>query len=301
MQIKINQEPIDFKLSENITLGEVLKCIQSWAEKKDLFILNYKLSPKDEPASQAGENILSSEINLLDVEVGTQSDLYRDSLQELNSYVDRMGFFLASKVQEGKNLSESEEVTIREGLEWIIESVSRIMRQLNVAFQEKAKGYLSVLEEFKNKDHIDLLNEEEQIPFLDNLAGIKNQALIWYKACQYHGVTQKELKQLLEELKQETLKVLESLEEIAADLTAGKEAAALQKIEDLASFISDMLSLLYQTTVHEKERSQLVHVLDQLMSALSKGDLVTAADLVDYEIREALEKITFLTNQELSN
>ena len=162
-------------------------------------------------------------------------------------------------------------------------------------------GCLSVLEEFKTKDRIDILNEEEQIPFLDNLAGIKNQALIWYKACQYHGVTQKELKQLLEELKQETLKVLESLEEIAADLTAGKEAAALQKIEDLASFISDMLSLLYQTTVHEKERSQLVHVLDQLMSALSKGDLVTAADLVDYEIREALEKITFLTNQELSN
>ena len=110
MQIKINQEPVDFKLSENITLGEVLKCIQSWAEKKDLFILNYKLSPKDEPASEAGENILSSEINLLDVEVGTQSDLYRDSLQELNSYIDRMGFFLASKVQEGKNLSESEEV-----------------------------------------------------------------------------------------------------------------------------------------------------------------------------------------------
>ena len=299
VQIKVNQEELDFELSQDITLGEVLKHIQSWADNKGLFILNYDILEKNDSKHTPIENILSSEINFLNVKVGTQIDLYRDNLNELDGYIDRMGFFLASKIQEDKVLDEVEELTIKKGLEWVIESVSMVTKQLNLNANEQLKEHLKILAKVRD-GHVDLQDANQRTYFLESLAGIKNQALVWNKACQYHGIAESELEKLLAELRKETITVLESLEGIAVDLTAGREASALQKIEALGNFISETLSLLYQTKNHQKEKEQLVSVLDELTSALSRGDLVTAADLVDYEIREALEKITFLTDRECS-
>ena len=298
MQITVNKETLDFKLSEDITLAEVLTHIQSWADEKGLFILNYNVSDQGGSVKVATNyDMLSSEIDLLNVEVGTQTDLYRDHLTELNQYNDRRGFFLASKIQDGKTLNHDEEKTFIEGLEWIIESVSRVTKQLNLNTDASLTDHLSILGQASNCE-LDFSNEKDQASFLDSLGSIKNQALVWSKTCQYYGVKEDELQALLEELQKETLLVLESLEEIATDLTAGKESAALEKIETLGNFISDVLSLLHQTTEFEEEKFKLVQVLDELTSALSKGDLVTAADLVDYDVREILEKITFLTKHE---
>ncbi len=293
MQIKVNEETLDFKLSQDITLDEVLTHVQSWADDKDLFILNYNIFDKNNLKINFRYDILSSEIDLLNIEVGTQNDLYRDSLSELNNYIDRMGSFLASKIKNNKNLNDKEKITIKEGLEWITESVNRITKQLKLELNDKFKAHLLILEKTKNNHLMNLLSGDQATPLLESLSNIKNQVLIWHKAFQYYGASEEELEQLLDEFRKETLVVLESLEDIATDLTIGKGNAALQKIEKLSNFISEVLSLLYQMDTYEEEKIKLVDILDDLISALAKNDLITAADLVDYEIREALEKITF--------
>ena len=113
------------------------------------------------------------------------------------------------------------------------------------------------------------------------------------QASKYQGISKEERDALIKEFKEESVKVLHSLEDIASDLTAGRESKAIQRIEELVAFISDALSLIYQIDKNREEKEKLVKSLGELTSALSKGDLVTAADIVDYDIRENLEKIIF--------
>ena len=292
MKITVNKEPITFELNEDITISEILGHIQDWAGEQDLFILNYQISPSKEIVSPVEENLLSSQINSLNVEVGTQNDLYHENLAELDRYLERMGHFIAAGLQQEKRLDEKEAAIVKEGLNWVIESTEILGKQTSFIPTDKLKQILEALQKFQ-KQEIDISSSETILEFLDHLGVLKNYVSISSKISKFQGISKEELDNLIKELKEESVKVLKSLEDIASTLTAGKGDEAIQLIEELVDFISDALSLLYQVDEHQEEKEKLVRSLSELTSTLTKGDLVTSADIVDYDIRESLEKIIF--------
>ena len=292
MKITVNEEPISFELDKDITISEILEHIQNWAGEQELFILNYQVLPLKKIEDTVEENLLSSQINSLNVEVGTQNDLYRENLVELDSYLERMGYFIASWLQQKQSLEEKDIAIVKEGLGWVIESTQMLGQQTSFIPEEKLEKILEALEKFKANE-IDISKSETILDFLDYLGMLKNYVSISSKASKYHPASKEELENLIKEFKEESVKVLKSLEIIASDLTAGKEGKAIQEIEKLIDFIADALSLLYQVDKHKKEKEKLVKSLSELTSALTKGDLVTSADIIDYDIRESLEKIIF--------
>ena len=292
MKITVNKEPIAFKLEEDITISEILEHIQDWAGEQDLFILNYQISPTKNMKDLAEKNLLSSQINSLNVEVGTQNDLYRENLVELDCYLERMGYFIAAGLQKEKQLSKKEVAIVREGLSWVIESTEMLGKQTSFIPDKELEQILGALQKFQ-KQEIDTSKSETTLELLSCLEKLKNYVSISSKISKFQGASKEELDDLIKKFKEESVKVLKSLTDIAADLTAGKEEKAIQKIEELVDFISDALSLLYQVNEHQKEKEKMVSSLNELTSALTKGDLVTSADIVDYDIRESLEKIIF--------
>ena len=292
MKITVNREPITFELEHDITISEILEYIQKWAGEQNLFILNYQVLPLKEAKNLAEENLLSSEVNALKVEVGTQNDLYRENLVELDRYLEQMGYFIANGLQEEKKLNEKEMAIVKEGLSWVMESVQMLAQQTKFIPNESLTKILKALQKFQNIE-IKTFESESILIFLDYLGILKNYVAISAQASKYKGIAKEKLDALIKEFKEEAVKVLNSLEDIASDLTAGREGKAIQRIEELVDFISDALSLIYQIEENQEEKEKLVKSLGELTSALSKGDLVTAADIVDYDIRECLEKIIF--------
>ena len=178
MKITVNREPIAFELEQDITISEVLEHIQKWAGEQKLFILNYQILPLKEVENLAEENLLSSEINTLEVEVGTQNDLYRENLVELDRYLEQIGYFIANGLQEGRKLNEKEIAIVKEGLSWIIESVRMLGKQTKFIPDERLEEILEALEKFQNIE-VEILEQEPVLKFLDHLGILKNYVAIF--------------------------------------------------------------------------------------------------------------------------
>ncbi len=293
MNITVNQKPLDFELGADITLSEALGHIQDWAKKQNLFILDYKISPIDQKVKldHPKDRLKTNEIKNLDVEIGTQIELFCDTINELSQYIDRMGCFLARHIQEKKEIDKNDLDMLQKGLVWVVESVKSILVQLSIKHDKSIENHLKILEKFQS-NKIDINNNEEYMQLVEAIAKVKDQMDIWLKVWKFYGANENDLDDLLKDFKKEINKVLSDLEGIVTDLTMGSEAKGIHTIENLVDFLSDGLTILYLSNHFSKEREKLITVLNSLIASLDKNDLVSASDTIDYDLREVLEKIS---------
>src|SRR5690242_20643507 len=103
MKILVNGETLGFELEHELPLTGIIEHVSTWARDRNMHILDYRVDLA-QGADRQNEPT-SSQIELLDIELGSRADLIYANLQELDAYLDRMGVFLAQHISEEKPVS----------------------------------------------------------------------------------------------------------------------------------------------------------------------------------------------------
>ncbi len=280
MQVLVNEKPLEFKLENEIRLEQVLEHVQEWASQKNFYILDYEALGKENQS--VGEKALSSEIETVSIQLGDQRDLIVENLEEVNRYIDKVGSYLAERVTLEQAVAEDKALEIREGLNWVGDSIKSIEKQLLVK-----KSEFKVL--LNNISNLDIKNDTLEI--IENLAQIKDRVFILIKNGRFSNLKPDEIAELTTEFKKQIPATVEKLEKVAEFLTAGKEGEAFQTLEGLIDYVSDGVAVMAQNQEKSETCDKLVALMKELMGALDNNDLVTAADIVDFDFKDLLQEL----------
>ena len=290
MNIFVNKQPLNFELTNEISFTDILGYITNWAKEQNLFILNYVVAPLEDYTNIENNELISNQIKDIHFELGEARDIYYETIKELDQYIDKMGSFLANKIQDEITLNTDDINMIQTGLLWIDDALTSITSHTLMKVTDEIKACIQIIHNAAQPNtKFNYANIDELMSLIESLGTIKCYSLGWSKIWQFYGASKEELNELLKAFFHESEKALTSLEGIATNLTVGKETQALLVLEKLVDFLSDGLAILHLSNVYQAEREKMLAILNQLIFCLDKGDMTNAADLIDYDLKEILE------------
>ncbi len=279
MRIYIGEEELNFEIQETLGFPQVLTKLTDWAESQKLFIIDYRVAAKPEFAQK--EDLNSDEIEVIHLQLGDQTDLVESNLRELIDYTDRVGLHLAKVIQEGKTLNEKDTADLKTGGVFITESLDALSRYL----RPESADYLAKAVNALNS-HPDLIEK------INALGAIQNQLKLWLRQTEFSRVTPDEAMERVKGFREQIPSLQADLEQIAARFTQGKEQEALSKLEMVSQVLVDAVILMRIAGDAKKPQTdKLVSLLGDLTQAVDARDLVTAADIADFDLRDALKAI----------
>jgi hypothetical protein len=279
MRIYVGDEPLQFELVETLPFSGIMQKLQAWAEGQNLYIIDYRVAAK--PGFEDKEELTSDEIDIINLQLGDQRELIESNLRELIDYTDRAGFHLAGVIQSGKRLTAQEERDLANGGVFLAESLQTLQTYLKPDNPESLARALKELN--GNPDLVEKIN---------SLALVQNQLKIWLRQTEFSRVSQKEAAERVARFREQIPAIEVELEKIAARFTQGREQEALQMLETVSQTLVDAVVLMRiadDKGQHTGER--LVELLGQLTAAIDSRDLVTAADIADFDLRDLLKEI----------
>lgn len=279
MQIFIGDESLNFELNETLSFKQILDKLQAWAESQKLFIIDYHVAAKPEFADR--EELNSDEIDIIRLQLGDQTDLVESNLRELIDYSDRVGMHLAKVIQEGRKLTDQEGQELKTGDAFIAESIDALSKYLKPENSE-----------LLTKAIICLNSEPDLIEKINALGAIQNQLRLWLRQTEFSRVTMDEAIEKVKRFREQIPELQEELEKIAARFTQGKEQDALQRFETISQTLVDAVILMRIAGDTKKQHAEkLITLLADLTSAVDSRDLVTAADIADFDLRDILKEL----------
>lgn len=270
---------MQFEMTETLPFPQILAKLTAWAESQKVFIIDYRVAAKPEFADK--EELNSDEIDIVNLQIGDQTDLVESNLRELIDYADRVGVHLAKIIQEGKALDAKETNDLKTGGVFVAELLTTLMNYLKPENAEALTNAVNALN--TNPDLIEKIN---------GLAAIQNQLKLWLRHTEFSRVTPAEAAEKLVEFRARLPELSAELEQIAARFTQGKEQEALQRLETVSQALVDAAILMRIANDTNKDMAQkLVTLLGDLTKAVDSRDLVTAADIVDFDLRDLLKEL----------
>ncbi|GAB4431543.1 MAG: hypothetical protein OHK0011_14360 [Turneriella sp.] len=279
MEIYVGDERLQFELTESLPFSAIMQKLQAWAESQNLYIVDYRVAAK--PGFESKEDLTSEEIAVINLQLGDQRELIESNLRELIDYTDRAGFHLAGVIQAGKALSAQEEQDLTTGGVFLAESLQTLQTYL------KPDNYESLARAVK-----ELTSNPDLIEKINALALIQNQLKIWLRQTEFSRVTREEAAERVAHFREQVSGLQEELEIIAARFTQGREQEALQMLETVSQTMVDAVVLMrIANDQNQGAGEKLVDLLGQLTAAIDSRDLVTAADIVDFDLRDLLKAL----------
>lgn len=281
MDIFVNDEKLEFTLEKEATLQEILNHIQEWAAKRELYLIDYELASHDEDGPFHSGNIKE-----LYLKLGDRTDLIRYNLIEMQKYIERVLRFLGDKVKSNETLSEEEEAQLLEGKEWLGESLVS-SHHLLTGKENNNDTFLKPLQDAKSiEEHVSAMTY------------IFDQLTMWFRQFTFNTLSEEDRQVYVQKFLSELPSVVKSLEEIAADFTVGKEVKGFQHLDKTLEFLSDGLLYLSSDKTWGEVLERLTEILTELVNALAGQDMVNAADIIDYDLREVIDEIMHLSKTE---
>jgi len=281
MQILVNEKSLDFEMEKTLSLAEILENIQNWAARDNMFILDYKVN--GETLENEINQYNSDNIDFLEINIGTKQTLVWENINELQTYLARIVSYLIPRLQESENIASIDNPLLQEGMNWVIKSLSSLkpyFGQEDSALQELNEDQLRAAME--NENYVELLGIIKSYLFQINTC---KKQLFYTMIDNMNAV---ELKNIyLPELSS----VIGKLEEVAADLTIGKDAKALHSLENIIEWLSIGLLVFEKSGSDMLIIEQIKKTLTDIDDSLKKSDFVSLADIIDFDLRDSLSAL----------
>ncbi|MDH5719110.1 MAG: hypothetical protein OEZ13_00675 [Spirochaetia bacterium] len=282
MEILINDQPLDFELKDIISLSEIIDHVSEWAGKNNYYILDYKVQTESKSLKP-----MSDEIDKIEIEVGDIKDLTLATVNELLEYLNRVGSFLAERLYKNIPFSLDEKEQLQEGVDCIEKAFIVLISPEPI--EEKSKNMKAVVSDLANLAK-DIDSDEGLMKVLQNMTLIRYHLLDLSRQYRFKALSPEEL----EKGKQKFLSQLESvdglLEKITSEFTIGKEAHAILALNDLMEGLFEGINVLYLTGTAIETSEKITVIFQDLMKAIEEKDMVTAADIIDFDLRDAIKE-----------
>ncbi|NLV66557.1 MAG: hypothetical protein GXY14_02670 [Spirochaetes bacterium] len=318
MEVRINDYPVEIMLENEKDAREVVKSITEWINEKNLIFLGVDIDGNYHDAAEVPP-VPVENIKLMNCLVQSRADVVYETVNEGIAYCDRVLAFLQHTGEEGIDTDELGDLI--SGMEWLQEVFSTIAGLLKmdldkISFRdEKISAYIEKLSALKHRivTFISEMKEEDNLDIDESL---------FYSLREIFGVflVSEEMKRLiidsidspdvllqsLKEIKEMLPQQLELLEEIAAAYQTGNDPDGVDKLFRFIDFLFTYTRTCYQVSpvfgidlkevvldgisLDEKNR-ELQTLMNETMDIMESNDMISLADMLEYEIKESLENV----------
>lgn len=295
MQIKINNELVDFSLEKERNLEDILDGFQTWLSSEGYRISQYKLNGREILPGEDKEvgTTPVEQVNLLEITAITDQEFLVQRYHTLQQYLSLCGKALRSgNIPLWEDL-RGEYLSVRTGIGTYLLDNSEGSRELLLLFDNLVE---------QNKIGNKPERTAEVLPFIDNLTTIAEERL-------------REITLPLQEL-HKTMHLLLALKnhilEIPILLQTGKDREAFatilrfielnQKIQRLISNVNqNQPGAIESVKVEETSLADFYQdfnqILKELLLAFENEDTVLAGDLFEYEIIPRMDRLGEFTSR----
>ena len=305
MIIYVNEEVLETKLEQEKTIGEVYQAINSWVESSGKYLVNCFVDGVEKNFSDLKELEIES-VKRLDFYVGEDIDILIASLLELDKYIVNVGNALFGR----DSLTQKETQDLKEGLNWIQTVLSSAKNLLRL-------DYMRIIPHGSDKNMLEIIakavdpeNKLDSVPliedYLENLRDLKLFVMDLINRVTLMNIDTETVKEILttygehmEVLKKEFIRVNENFQ-------SGKDHLATELLSHSTGRLHIMISGLISVASRGNDvkvedikigedtlftvNTLFSEKLSQIEKALADKDIVTAGDILEYELPEILDK-----------
>lgn len=306
MNIFINEQKLETKLTGETNLAQVLDEIQSWIESNGKYIRHFTVNGLALNRSELESKEIEAS-DRLDLFVGEELDVIEDSLLEIDTYVDKIGSTLVGR----DSLTEKESSDLKEGIPWIVSMIHSTKNLLNLNLSlirpmGKGKNVEEILDSLSAS--VSKLDGTKAIEsFLEDLRDLKLFLIDISARLGVMRMEEPELISVIRKFVDEKDKVIRDFIFVNESFQSGKDHLATEVLGDavgrLNGLISSFVSLQTRHTeidwkdlnLEGKELNALVAALNETLTniaiAMEKNDIVYAGDILEYELPTLLEDL----------
>lgn len=318
MEIQINNYPVEIELEDEKTIQDVVDSVSQWANSRALIFIGIDIDGNYFGLDEIPELSIEG-VSVLNCLVQSRADIVYETLNEAIIYCDRVIDYMVEIKQQGADADELEDLV--SGMDWLQEVFSTVSHLLSmdmneINFRDKnVNYYVNLLIEMKHNINSFLAeNQENGIPQLDDA--------LFHNLKEIYAIfmVSEEMKRLITESidSPDTLIVslkdirtvlpeqVKNLEEAAVAYQTGKDDEAAEKLFQFIDFMFDFTRTCYQVapvfnidlreivvediSLDEKNR-ELQSLLHDTLEVMENNDMISLADILEYEIMESINNI----------
>ncbi len=320
MEIQINSRPVDFELSGEKTIAEVVNSIADWTKNRNLVFAETAINNHYYPVDKIPD-IPIDDIDTLNCIVLSKADIVVSSMNECMEYCARSREFFKKAIAEGA-IEAGEIENAAAGIDWISEVLGKISDLLGINPHEiKYKDdnisfYVERIISFKNsliknkkktekllqsiEDDIEIFSEISNIFKMLLMSGDMNSLVI--QSTDSPDV----LLRTLSGIKDDIHAQLKNLEEIAVLYQTGNDRAGAEKLDLFINFIFNYKRACFQIVSVfgidpekvaadgislNKKNSEIKDHLNNIIKAMENNDIISLSDILEYEMKSSLENL----------
>lgn len=318
MEIQINNYPVEIELEDEKTIKDVVDSISQWANSRALIFIGIDIDGNYFGLEEIPDLSIEG-VSVLNCLVQSRADIVYETLNEAIIYCDKVIDYMVEIKQQGADADELEDLV--SGMDWLQEVFSTVSHLLNmdmseINFRDKnVDYYVNLLIEMKRTINLFLAeNQENGVPQLDDA--------LFHNLKEIYAIfmVSEEMKRLITESidSPDTLIVslkdirtvlpeqIKNLEEAAVAYQTGKDDEAAEKLFQFIDFMFDFTRTCYQVapvfnidlreividdvSLDDKNR-ELQSLLHDTLEVMENNDMISLADILEYEIMESINNI----------
>lgn len=318
MEIQINNYPVEITLEDEKTVKDVVNSISEWVNERELIFIGIDIDGNHFGIDDVPELSIEG-VKVLNCIVQSRADIVYETLNEGIIYCDRVIDYMIEIRQDGAEADELEDLV--SGMEWLQDVFSTATNLLSMSLEDvkfrdhNAAYYVNQLVEMKHTI-IKYLSEmkEKEMPSLDeNLFHNLKEIFAIFMVSQ-------EMKRLivdsidspdtllvsLQEIRKVLPEQVKNLEETAVAYQTGKDEEAVERLFQFIDFMFDYTRTCYQIapvfnvdlreividdiSLDDKNR-ELQNLLHDTLEVMENNDMISLADILEYEIMESIKNI----------
>lgn len=318
MEIRINNYPVEIVLENEKTVKDVITSITGWINQKNLIFSGIDIDGTEYNVEEAPD-LLIENISSINCLVQSRADVVYETVNEGIFYCDRVVDFLQQLEDEPMDTEELEDLI--SGVEWLQEVFPTISNLLGVNL-EKTKyrdstidHYIKMLDELRHRvvKFIAEMKDDGEIDIEDSL-------FINLKEIFHILLASDEMKRLiiesidspdilinsLKEIKEHLPEQKEILEKAAISYQSGNDSQGMEQLFNFIDFMFNYTRTCYQISpvfdislqdivledesLEEKNR-ELQILLNETVDIMENNDMISLADILEYEIVESMENL----------
>lgn len=319
MEIQINDYPVDFELTGEQTISDVINSISEWTQQRDLIFTQAGINDTNYPIDKLPD-ISLEDIKTINCLVQSKADVIISSINAGIDYCAKVQKFI-DKSLSTKNDLIAEIDNIRSGIDWLLEVLQKVQQLLAVDFSNvmyrdnSVQCYIDKITTFGNalqlkniQENINEYIEKEKGLFAD-LSGIFKMLLLSedIKLLVIQSIDSPDvLIRSLLEIKDEIPVQVKNLEEVSIAYQTGKDEIASGKLNNFIDFIFKYSRTCYQIvpvfgldldeikvdnlSFNEKNNT-LQDLLKEIIDVMENNDIISLSDILEYEMKPSLENL----------
>jgi len=318
MEIKINNYPVEIVLENEKTVKDVIASITGWINQKNLIFAGIDIDGQEYHVDDAPD-LLIENISSINCLVQSRADIVYETVNEGIFYCDRVIDFLQHLEEEPMDTDELDDLV--SGIEWLQEVFPTISNLLgmnldDVKFRDSTiSHYVKMLDELRHRI-VNFIAEMKD----DGEIDIEDSMFINLKEIFNIFLTSEEMKRLiiesidspdvlinsLREIKEHLPEQKTILENAAVSYQTGKDSKGMEQLFNFIDFMFNYTRTCYQISpvfdislkdiiigdesLEEKNR-ELQILLNETVDIMENNDMISLADILEYEIVEGMENL----------